>query len=355
MVKRIDYLDYTLTDFLKDEYFVQWVKGTDEETNLFWESWMQNYPVKRKLVMQAREVVEQIRFNDLSAYEPTSNEYKEVFSKILKKEKSISPKVAVSKNRQFWNMQMYRKIAAIFMLAVAGSGAFYYWQSLYDTPPTLAVKDVIKQNPKGQRSIFTLTDGTVVHLNANSRLVIPENFSKSNRQVALEGEAFFDVVKNHQSPFIILCDDVKTTVLGTSFNIYAYPDKDNFKVALVTGKLVVELKDTDNDSIELKPNEMVRYNKNTGTINKMPFTNTDFMAWKDGVLKFKEADIDEIAERLEQWYGVTIMLEGKVGIKRKFSGKFDNKSLEYVLDGMSYTSGFEYKIQGKEVIIKNLK
>ena len=143
--------------------------------------------------------------------------------------------------------------------------------------------------------------------------------------------------------------------MGTSFNIYAYPDKDNFKVALVTGKLVVELKDTDNDSIELKPNEMVRYNKNTGTINKMPFTNTDFMAWKDGVLKFKEADIDEIAERLEQWYGVTIMLEGKVGIKRKFSGKFDNKSLEYVLDGMSYTSGFEYKIQGKEVIIKNLK
>ena len=77
---------------------------------------------------------------------------------------------------------MYRKIAAIFMLAVAGSGAFYYWQSLYDTPPTLAVKDVIKQNPRGQRSIFTLTDGTVVHLNANSRLVIPENFSKSNRQ-----------------------------------------------------------------------------------------------------------------------------------------------------------------------------
>lgn len=349
------YLDYTVVDFLKDEYFVQWVKRPDQETNLFWESWIQNHPEKRDQIRQAREVIEHIHFNDLSEYEPTSDEYEKIFSKILRKEKSITSEAYVSKHKKLWNISAYRKIAASLILAGLGIWCYLYLQSFYNAPSTQAVKQIIKQNPKGQRSIITLTDGTVVHLNANSRLVILENFSKNNRRVALEGEAFFDVVKNPQSPFTILCGDMKTTVLGTSFNIYAYPHKDNFQVALVTGKLVVGLKDTEEAAVELKANEMVRYDKNTKAINKANFTDLDFMAWKNGVLQFRDADIDEIVERLEQWYGVNITLDGTVGIKRKFSGKFENKSLEYVLDGISYASGFDYKIQDKEVIIKNFK
>ncbi len=349
------YLDYSTEDFLKDEYFIQWVKNPDHETDLFWKSWIQNHPEKLTLIKQAKEIIENINFNDLSEYEPTSKEYEEVFAKILKKEKSVSYRHTSRERMQLWNSPSFRKIAAVFILVALSTSLYFYLPWFDKNTQTGVAAQVTKQNPKGQRSIITLTDGTVVHLNANSKLVVLENFSKTNRRVALEGEAFFDVVKNPQSPFSILCGDIKTTVLGTSFNISAYPDKDNFQVSLVTGKLVVGMKGTNKETVELKPNEMVSYNKTSKTIKKKRFTSFDFMAWKDGVLQFKDAGIDIIVERLEQWYGVNITLEGEVGIKRRFSGKFENKSLEYVLNGISYTSEFDYEIQGKEVIIKNLK
>ncbi|MDN5215535.1 DUF4974 domain-containing protein [Fulvivirgaceae bacterium BMA12] len=349
------YCDYTVADFLKDEYFVQSVKNPNQETDLFWESWIQNHPEKRDLVRQAKEIIEHVHFNDLSEYEATPEEFEEIFSKILKGEKSVPSKRLAMASKPWWNPAVTRKLAAAFILMMLSAWLYFYLLPVQQDADPPIVKQLIKENPKGQRSIITLTDGTVVHLNANSKLIVHDNFNKNNRHVALEGEAFFDVVKNPESPFTIQCGDMRTTVLGTSFNIHAYPEKNNFQVALVSGKLTVGMKDAGAEVIELKPNERVNYHKDTKTLNKERFTDLDFIAWKDGILQFKDADLSEINERLERWYGVNIILDGKIGIKRRFTGKFENKSLEYVLDGIGYASGFEYKIEGKEVIIKNFK
>ncbi len=349
------YLNYSTEDFLKDEYFIQWVKSPDYETDLFWKSWIQNHPEKVAVIRRAKEIIENINFNDMSAYEPTASEIDEVFSNILKKESSIYAGRTSQHQTTFLNLFTIRKVAAVFILVVLGSALYFYLPKIDENIEKQIASQVTKQNPKGQRSIITLTDGTVVHLNANSKLIVQEGFSKSNRRVTLEGEAFFNVVKDPHNPFSITTGDIITTVLGTSFNIHAYPNKADYQVALVTGKLVVGRREPNSDQVELKPNELINYNINTGTIVKESFTNHDFMAWKDGVLQFNEAGIAEIVERLELWYGVDISLEGEVGISRRFTGKFESKSLEYVLEGISYTSAFDFEIRENEIIIKNLK
>lgn len=244
-------------------------------------------------------------------------------------------------------------IAAAFTLSLCLAG--WWWKSdPVEKAPVgeMAEEVVVQSNPKGQKSTIVLPDGSKVKLNSDSYLEYRENF-RSEREVRLVGEAFFDVVHDSAHPFIVHSGDVTIRVLGTSFNVQAFPFEESMSVAVVTGRVFVENASAGFSSRQgvLLPREMVRIDHKTGTFEKGIYDPEAMLAWKDGILTFDKASFNEIVDRLERWYGVKFVIKRTRPITRGFTGRYENPSLKLVLEGMSFSSEFKFEIKGDTVVI----
>jgi len=226
-------------------------------------------------------------------------------------------------NRQFW------QIAVGFLLLVGlGTTMFHF--------PSSADQDIVVQithtTAWGQQENIVLPDGSKVTLNVGSSISFPEQFDKSKRNVKLSGEAFFEVVKNKEAPFIIHTDEVTTTVLGTSFNINT-KDKEHITVTVATGKVRVGTKNT--TEVILTPKQQARYNIATQSISTKKVNLNQYLDWKEGVLQFENVTLDEAAKILERWYNVNIKVLNDDIANCRFSGKFNNETLPTVLESLA--------------------
>lgn len=248
-----------------------------------------------------------------------------------------------------------RIAAAIAILILAGASLFFsgYFDGLVNKE-TPAVANIERFTNRGEKLNIKLPDGSLVKLNANSQLIFPEEFSAEERKATLVGEAFFEVTKDASKPFIIISGDISTTVLGTTFNIRAFPEENNIKVAVVSGKVAVEnikQKGDDPNSLLLAPNEMAVYTKVNNQTVRSEFDYNEMVAWKDGIIYFKDAGIYEILETLELWYGVTFVVNAEMDQNKGFTVSYKDKSLEAILQGLGFAFAFEYEINGKIITI----
>lgn len=247
------------------------------------------------------------------------------------------------------------KFAASIALLLVSAVAWYQLKDSLLTAEQLTESQppeeeyIIKQTAKGEKLAFTLRDGTMIQLNAESTLKYKPS---SDREVFLEGEAFFDVARDTLHPFIIYTRSITTTVLGTSFNIKAFTNEDDIAVSVVSGKVKVEQQDTtQKKTLHLTPGEQAVYNHQDTAFTKKKFEYQEAISWKDGRLYFKNARFAEVITTLERWYGVEIDVQRK-NIENGFSGSYTNRSLESVLEGMSFVLEFEYDINNKQITIK---
>jgi len=203
------------------------------------------------------------------------------------------------------------------------------------------------------KSTLTLPDGTMIRLNAESKLRYPKKFTGQTRKVYLEGEAFFDVVKNPKMPFIIETGNINTKVLGTSFNIKSEEGYNKVQVTVVSGLVEVEEK-TSKSKIKLKPNEAGIYDSDGTGIQKQKIADLgDIVGWKEGILSFKANSFDEVCNKIEKWYGVEIVLPKDFEYPGIYNGTFKNKTLKKVLEGMTYALNLDYEIKEKQVFLNN--
>jgi len=252
------------------------------------------------------------------------------------------------------------KMAAMITVVLSLSLSIYY----YVKQNNVTIKSQLitwnaKKTDRGEKLTFRLSDGTVVKLNSKSKLQFPRTFSDKKREVVLEGEAFFEVVKDSEKPFIIKTNNIFTTVLGTSFNINAYPESNLVEVAVVTGKVKVEStlsndKSNTPNAVYLFPNKKASYNKGENLLITSDFVNGHETGWKDGIIYFNNASEKDVVERLERWYGVDIKVENKSSAKWDLIASFNNQSLEEVLLSISHTANFTYTINNKKVFITYL-
>lgn len=265
------------------------------------------------------------------------------------KEKAKSEKIITK-----WSVM---KIAASIVLAI-GISFIAYKQFNRELAEVEEVVFIEKANPDGRKSTIILPDGSKVKLNSDSKIRFAKTFAKEYREVILEGEAFFEVEKDRIRPFIIKTGDITTTVLGTSFNVNAYAKRDEISVAVVTGKVEVKKAayyDNEESSVTyLTPNMMAVYKREEREIKTSQFNMEEIIGWKDGILIFKNAEMPEIAMKLKKWYGLDVEINGgKEIVKKRYTGKFDNNSLEYVLKAIAYTSEISFEIKdNKKVILK---
>ncbi len=208
---------------------------------------------------------------------------------------------------------------------------------------------VIKSNPFGQKSTFQLPDGSLVTLNAGSTLKFPSVFKDTIRKVELTGEAFFDVVKNPDLPFIVSTGAVNTRVLGTSFNIKAYQFDSVIDVSIVSGKVLVSASKV--KTVTLLPNETASYHILSMQLKQHDASVIDRIAWKENKILFEETELVAAAKTLEIWYGVTIKIENDAISNCKITGKFYNENLINVLEAIKTSLNVDYSINQKQIII----
>ncbi|MEN7551735.1 FecR domain-containing protein [Rapidithrix thailandica] len=242
------------------------------------------------------------------------------------------------------------RIAAV--LAIALSVSIFMIRYANQPPPeTASVRRIEKICSYGQQLRLQLPDGSKVQLNAGSKLSFPEKFTGNVRKVKLTGEAYFEIEKNAGQPFTVRSGELEVTVLGTSFNLRAYQEEENIQVAVNNGKVAVRPKPSEK-TIILTDMEMAIYDKILKTTEKSPCENPKAVfSWKEKVLYFEKANFAEIIKRLEKWYGVRFQIDKKVDMKKDVSGEFQKKSLEDVLEGLSFIYEFEFEIQDNVVII----
>ena len=264
------------------------------------------------------------------------------------------------RNKRFWRSfqisQAWLKVASIVLVLITTSFIIYktrdLWAPVIETDTT-ANEVIVKSNPRGIKSLVTLPDGSKVKLNSESHLEYYSDF-EHERSVKLIGEAFFEVVKDSLRPFYVNSGDLRIRVLGTSFNVQAFPFEKSINVALVTGKVLIERK----EGLEIKhvdhlsPNEMLIYDHQSAKYDITRFDATNVIGWKDGKLHLDEPDFRTVIKKLERWYGVEIVVEPTADLSGSFDVTYINQPLDVVLKGIGFMSGFEYERQGKKVIIK---
>ncbi|AWW29207.1 hypothetical protein DN752_03095 [Echinicola strongylocentroti] len=213
-------------------------------------------------------------------------------------------------------------------------------------------KMVTKTTEYGQKLKLTLADGSHVHLNAGSKLIFPNHFGDTVREVYLEGEAFFDVERDENRPFVVKTPRTVTKVLGTSFVIKELTNSDQTKVGVLTGKVKVSAQNSGEElSYLLLPMEAVSYSSIEGSMKKNRVQYDEMFAWKDNVISFKAAGFKEVVEVLTKWFGVEFEIRKGFTSRKDFTGKFEQQSLEQILEGLGFTFEFKFRIENNNVII----
>ncbi|HEY4936399.1 MAG TPA: FecR family protein [Puia sp.] len=264
-------------------------------------------------------------------------------------------------------------------LAVAITiGALFFGARLFrsNIPASLNVtkggeKTVSQISTKnGSKTNLILPDGTKVWLNAGSSLSYDSSYGRNIREVALSGEAFFDVVKNKEKPFIIHASKINIKVLGTEFNVRSYPTDKTTEASLIRGSIEVTFKDKPNKKIILKPNEKIVVDNDltlenipgnplldrSKKINKVPgmaIKNLTYeyktgaiieTSWVENKLIFQDESFEEIARQLERWYGVSIIFKNNQLKENHLTGSFKNETIRQALDALKFTASFKYEI-----------
>lgn len=229
------------------------------------------------------------------------------------------------------------KIAAVILITI-GVGFHFVYKKRSEL---LAMTNTITV-PAGQRVDVTLPDGTRVCLNSLSELQYPTFFAGQKREVKLKGEAFFDVTHNEEMPFVVKTQKYNVEVLGTAFDVEAYPNSNEFSTSLIRGKVKVVSCTDSNDEIYLTPNEQV-YIKN-GNLEVREIPNTDAFIWRDGILYFNGDSFQKIMDKIEECYGLKIIIERYPDSRNEFYGKIRKSyGVDHILKVLQKNTQFKYR------------
>lgn len=254
----------------------------------------------------------------------------------------------INRRITFLNISSYLKYAAILILTFCSGGVLFYL--LYT--PRLQSLNVAQQElkhqvivPLGQTAEVIMPDSTRVTINSGSKLTYTTSPSSFNRKVELEGEAFFDVKKDPDHPFIVKTSLISIKVLGTVFNVEAYKNGlQQVKTTLIRGK--VEIDDSMNNKLAyLEPGMMANYIKTKRSLTLTKVNIDLYTSWKDGLLTFRDIPLLEIAEKMERWYNVQIVFETPALKNLHYSGTIlRGKPIDQILEVMKITANIHYKI-----------
>ncbi len=213
--------------------------------------------------------------------------------------------------------------------------------------------------PKGNRTSFTLPDGSKVWISNDSKIKYPNRFKKNTRELELEGEAYFEVVHENGRPFIVNVGKNRVRVLGTKFSITAYPDDDIVRAELVSGKILFDLYagkgGTGFKSYEIKPSHSLVWDKTSGKLFDSKIMEGFYDYWQNGVYEFNDESLESLSKKIDRIYNVEVVFEDGSLKNRRFSGTISmNDNIFTFMEAIKRTSlvPFEYKYDRNKIFVK---
>ncbi len=238
------------------------------------------------------------------------------------------------------------KIAAAFFFIVGCAGILAYFNVRSNLPAldSSGKRYTTVSTTAGQNSKIVLPDSSVVWLNSGTTLSYNSNFSLNNREISLQGQAFFQIARNKKIPLYVSCNGLKVEVLGTRFDVSAYPEDSKINVVLESGS--VELLHEQDQSFDhiLNPGEKAEFDVKTKNISISPVNVYKYTSWKDGVLIFEDAPMDEVLEKLERWYNIDIEVKDPKIYRLLFNATIINENVDEIFDLIRYTCSVNYRI-----------
>ena len=390
--------------YLENESFIDWVYNPTTINDSFWRNYILKNPEEKEIIFALKELLITLKTGDITLSEEEKNEIlNKLILTINDRNRHINPKLYLRTRKLY-------KYAAILLLIVTAGIVTYRsninsssglpfsdvnissLDSLKDTRLTfdegkqvfieereslvdyskignviLNSTDTINNvantgdevevlnaliTPYGKRSKVILSDGTLVHLNAGTEFVFPDKFLGSNRTVYLSGEAFFEVKKNTSKPFIVktIEEQLSIEVLGTKFNVSAYPSDQEILTVLTEGKVNVLKRNLfKNDRITLSPGQLAIWGRSGEKNVEVKTVNTDnYTLWIQGLLYFESEPIINVIKKIERFYNIDLDFEGSTTndelINTRISGKLDLKEdIKVTLDNLMLTAELSYK------------
>ena len=371
--------------FIEDPQFLQWVFHNNRFVDHYWEQYLLEHPEEKAQILELKARLSELKYSDATLLQVEKEQIaQQVVSRInFDLEKKKGPSVFIS----------LLKYAAVAIIFAAIGGLAVYMNTDKDTiyqqlagqmvrvpsefqGPLLITStgenvDLKKSNssvdytrngsivlnndsvihtvddlpnvmnqlviPYGNQSRLILSDNTVVWLNAGSRLVYPTFFNGKTREVLLFGEAFFEVSKNAEKPFIVKTSDIEIKVLGTQFNVSAYTEDRVIQTVLKEGSVEIRRNDAAffDSKLVLKPNQMASFSKNSNETKLYEVDASYYTLWTKGLLSFEDIDFNRILKKVERFYNISVNFSEPILGSIRISGKLDLKQnkdevLEYL-------------------------
>jgi transmembrane sensor len=352
-----DYSKYEIEDFAFDESFQKWVFEEQIGQSGFWEQYIADHPYQTDKILAARSLVQQLNAAD-SPDEAHTDLMQEIWENVQGR---IRPKQV-----RFWTVSNWWRYAASIMLVVGTVVGWYMFSGIGEIknnlPRDLAyqgahqlVEEVNKTN--NEVKIY-LSDGSVVSLTKNSRLIYPKQFGPKKRTIQLEGEAFFEVTKDANRPFLIYANETVTKVIGTSFRIQAFKAQPKVTVSVTTGKVsVFSRKELEQNAtprgVILTANLQAEFSRNGQQLYKMIVKDPVVLpAEKNMQFEFNDTSLDQVFDSLQAAYGIEIIYDSELVKNRTLRVSMDDESLYEKLQIICNTMGMRYQIVDAKVIIE---
>lgn len=312
----MDYKKFTVTDFICDEDFQDWIIQPDEQKNEFWNNWIAKNADKKETVELAKKVLLNIQFKEDI---PTQEQIQNALEKNLAEINAMLENHREAKIISIARMRRLRNFAAIFIgILLIGASVFYYnWRNATTTIAT----------NYGELKHVVLPDGTEVTLNAHSSVTwLKHRRSNRPREVQLTGEAFFEVthlnknvnsIKNSER-FIVATTDLKVEVLGTTFDVRNR--RGITEVILKTGKVKVAFYNNISPDVIMLPGEMIAYESKTKQVKELSADPEIQTAWLDKKIILRDASVHDIIEYIEDNYGYKVVLKDTAIGNKKMEG-----------------------------------
>lgn len=235
------------------------------------------------------------------------------------------------------------RVAAMIAILI---GLTFLFKTIVFSPKQL----IVSGNDLKNNEPYQLADGSQVYLHGNSEISFTDKFGTKNREVTLEGEAFFEIKRNEKVPFVITSNNTNTRVLGTSFNVFS-DESGTVQVSVVTG--VVEFYTDKRKILKLQAGEQGTYSPETDNIEKTVISNPNFQAWKTGVIVFSDTPLNEVFSVLSRQYSRVFIFKGNNGKTPSITTTFDNQTLEAVLEELNLLLNTQNVSKNDTIIFKH--
>lgn len=323
-----------------DEMISSFVSGEiDDESFSMLESWSKDSDENRRYVRDRIDLL----FSSGVIGDTTEVNEKTAYDRFLNR-----AHVYESYSRRSSSLKYFFLAAAILILLVLLPVSFNSGKKSIQN----AFTDIVVEASPGTSTKLSLPDGSKVWLNAGSRISYSQGFGVKDRNIELVGEGYFEVTHDSEKPFIVKTKELSLKVTGTKFNFQNYPDDYGASISLLEGSVLVRNEMKHMADFQLKPNEMARLNKMTGSLD-VSKKNVEYSnIWKDNKLFFDEETMDEIARKISRSYGVQVEVDEPLK-DICFYGDFTitKTSIEEIFSIISSTCGIKYRHEGTKYIL----